>query len=544
LTRGAVGAQPTDQVTAPEQAMVWGLGATARQEHPERWGGVIDLPGEPDPRALTRLVALLSGATGEDEAAIRASAALTRRLVPAPQAERPEGWKPTGTVLVTGGTGALGGHVARHLAALGAPHLLLTGRRGPHAPGARELADELAALGARVTVAACDLGDRTELAELLRRVPAEYPLTAVVHTAAAVDDALLSSLTLPQLQRSLRVKAQAARNLDELTRDLPLEAFVLFSSFAGVTADAGQGGYAPGNAYLDALALRRRALGLPALSVGWGHWAGGSGLEGGEVIASRLHRFAMESMDPRRAVRALERAVGSDSGHLVVADVDFTRLDADPAGVRANRLFLGLPGYRAALRPAPGQEAAGTDPAETGTGFRDRVAATAPAERTAVVLDLVLRQLAAVLGHADPDEISPTRLFRELGIDSLTAVEFRNRLGAATGLRLPVGVVFDHPTPQAVAAHVVTELDVDDEASSASPAAEDELDRLEAVLDRLDGPASAAVAARLRTLLTRLPDAPAADGGGNGDGADPGDALASATSAEEVLGFIQERFGR
>ncbi|MEU9282325.1 type I polyketide synthase [Streptomyces sp. NPDC048342] len=544
LTRGAVAAQPTDQVTAPEQAMVWGLGATARQEHPERWGGVIDLPGDLDPRALTRLAAVLSGATGEDEAAIRASAALTRRLVPAPQPERPEGWKPTGTVLVTGGTGALGGHVARHLAALGAPHLLLTGRRGPHAPGARELADELAALGARVTVAACDLGDRAELAELLRQVPAEYPLTAVVHTAAAVDDALLSSLTLPQLQRSLRVKARAARNLDELTRDLPLEAFVLFSSFAGVTADAGQGGYAPGNAYLDALALHRRALGLPALSVGWGHWAGGSGLEGGEVIANRLHRFAMESMDPRRAVRALERAVGSDSGHLVVADVDFTRLNADPAGARANRLFLGLPGYRAALQPAAGQEEAGTDPAETGTGFRDRVAATAPAERTAVVLDLVLRQLAAVLGHADPDEISPTRLFRELGIDSLTAVEFRNRLGAATGLRLPVGVVFDHPTPQAVAAHVVTELDVDDEASSATPSAEDELDRLEAVLDRLDGPASAAVAARLRTLLTRLPDAPAADGNGNGNGADPGDALASATSAEEVLGFIQERFGR
>ncbi|MEU1168035.1 acyltransferase domain-containing protein, partial [Streptomyces sp. NPDC005921] len=142
LTRGAVGAQPTDPVAAPEQAMVWGLGATARQEHPERWGGVVDLPGDLDPRALTRLVAVVSGATGEDEAAVRAAATLTRRLLPAPRAERPEGWKPTGTVLVTGGTGALGGQVARHLAALGAPHLLLTGRRGPKAPGARELADD------------------------------------------------------------------------------------------------------------------------------------------------------------------------------------------------------------------------------------------------------------------------------------------------------------------------------------------------------------------------------------------------------------------
>ncbi|MEW1866186.1 SDR family NAD(P)-dependent oxidoreductase, partial [Streptomyces sp. NPDC088194] len=559
LTQGAVGAEPADAVPAPEQATVWGIGATARQEHPERWGGVIDLPPEPGPRELARLVAVVSGATGEDEVAVRASAALTRRLVPAPAEDRSQGWKPTGTVLVTGGTGALGGHVARHLAALGAPHLLLTGRRGPDAPGARELAAELTALGTRVTVAACDLGDRTALADLLARVPAEYPLTAVVHTAAVVDDALLMSLTADQLQRSLRAKAQAARHLDELTRDLPLDAFVLFSSFAGVTADAGQGGYAPGNAYLDALALRRRALGLPALSVGWGHWAGDSGLEGGEVIAHRLHRFAMESMDPRRAVRALERAVAGDSGHLVIADVDFDRFDAGSVGVRPTRLFLGLPGYRRAVRPAAGEPAA--TPAETGSGFRDRLAKTAAADRTALVRDLVLRQLAAVLGHADAGEISATRLFRELGIDSLTAVEFRNRLGAATGLRLPVGVVFDHPTPEALAAHVLTELAVHAEPSADGPGPDEgaetetgsvsgsgsgfgfggslpvevELDRLEAAVDRLDAPSSAAVAGRLRALLARLPDAPAAENG---------DALASATTAEEVLGLIQERFGR
>ncbi|MEU2339825.1 type I polyketide synthase [Streptomyces sp. NPDC013172] len=546
LTRGAVGAEPADRVPAPEQATVWGLGAVARQEHPERWGGVLDLPTELGDRELARLVAVLSGATGEDEVAVRASAALTRRLVPAAAPDRPEGWKPSGTVLVTGGTGALGGHVARHLAVLGAPHLLLAGRRGPQAPGARELADELTALGARVTLASCDLGDRAELERLLGEVPAEYPLTAVVHAAAAVDDALLTSLTPAQLQRSLRVKAQAALHLDELTRNLPLEAFVLFSSFAGVTADAGQGGYAPGNAYLDALALRRRALGLPALSVGWGHWAGASGLEGGEVIANRLHRFAMESMDPRRAVRALERAVGGDSGHLVVADVDFGRLTTDPAGVRATRLFLGLPGYR---RSAPDTDPAGrsAEPdtgAETGVGFRDRVAAAPPGERADLTKNLIMRHLAVVLGHADPGEISPSRLFRELGIDSLTAVEFRNRLGAATGLRLPVGVVFDHPTPEALAAHVLTELAVDDGRAADGAAehvagAEAELARLEAALDHLDAPASAAVADRLRALLARLPEG-TADAGHDGD-ADP---LASATTAEEVLGFIQERFGR
>ncbi len=563
LTRGAVSAEPGDAVDAPEHAMVWGLGATVRQEHPERWGGVVDLPGgrevDLDARALTRLVGVLSGVTGEDEVAVRASATLTRRLVPAPADTRtPEDeaggdagdWKPSGTVLVTGGTGALGGHVARHLATLGAPHLLLVGRRGPDAPGAAELAAEIGESGTKVTVAACDLADREALARLLGEIPAEYPLTAVVHTAAAVDDALLDSLTVPQLDRALRVKALAARNLDELTRDLPLELFVLFSSFAGVTADAGQGGYAPGNAYLDALALRRRALGLPALSIGWGHWAGGSGLEGGEVIANRLHRFAMESMAPDRAVRALDRAVRLDGGlgHIVIADIDFGRLDAGSLGARPTRLFLGQPGYRAVLEAATEAGPADAGDADDAVAhWRAQVAGATAAERALLVRDLVLRQLAAVLGHSDPDDLSSTRLFRDLGIDSLTAVEFRNRLGAATGLRLPVGVVFDHPTPEALASYVGGELatgvpepsgsDARDEVTSV----DDELDRLEAALARLDrgdSRTSATVAGRLRELLAGWPEEsvpPPASGSAG---------LESATTAEEVLDFIQERFGK
>ncbi|WP_267974102.1 type I polyketide synthase [Streptomyces sp. 351MFTsu5.1] len=577
LTRGAMAADPGDLVQAPEHAMVWGLGATMRQEHPERWGGVVDLPGgadDPlDTRVLTRLVGIVSGATDEDEVAVRTSGALTRRLVPAHgdtvsttglelAAERSEEgasadageWKPTGTVLVTGGTGALGGQVARHLAELGAPHLLLVGRRGLEAPGAAELAAHISESGTKVTVVACDLGDRSALAQLLASIPPEYPLTAVVHTAAAVDDALLASLTVPQLDRALRVKALAARNLDELTRDLPLELFVLFSSFAGVTADAGQGGYAPGNAFLDALALHRRALGLPALSVGWGHWAGGSGLEGGEVIANRLHRFAMESMAPEWAVRALDRALRLDGerGHVVVADIDFARLAPGSIGARPTRLFLEQPGYRAALETvvtggAPdGPDDGGGD--DMVTRWRSEVAMATGAERVALVRDLVLRHLASVLGHANPEDLSATRLFRDLGIDSLTAVEFRNRLGAATGLRLPVGVVFDHPTPEALAAFVGAELathapDADGPAPSPADDAgsvEEVLARLEAALARVDRgglPTSATVANRLRDLLARWPQespsGPSTDAGG----------LEAATTAEEVLDFIQERFG-
>ncbi|WP_455711879.1 type I polyketide synthase [Streptomyces griseorubiginosus] len=575
LTRGAVAADPGDLVQAPEHAMVWGLGATMRQEHPERWGGVVDLPGgtdDPlDPRVLTRLVGIVSGVMDEDEVAVRMSGALTRRLVPAhgntattglelatqqPEKDADAGeWKPTGTVLITGGTGALGGQVALHLAELGAPHLLLVGRRGPEAPGAAELAARISESGTKVTVVACDLGDRNALTELLAEIPPEYPLTAVVHTAAAVDDALLDSLTVPQLDRALRVKALAARNLDELTRDLPLELFVLFSSFAGVTADAGQGGYAPGNAFLDALALHRRALGLPALSVGWGHWAGGSGLEGGEVIANRLHRFAMESMAPEKAVRALDRALRLDSGrgHVVVADIDFERLAPGSMGARPTRLFLEQPGYREALDTTTAGEASdrsGPDGGEddTVTRWRTAVATATGAERLTLVRDVVLRHLASVLGHANPEDLSATRLFRELGIDSLTAVEFRNRLGAATGLRLPVGVVFDHPTPEALAAFVGAELATgapDPTGTAPSPAAdegsvEEVLDRLEAALDRVgqdDLPTSATVANRLRDLLARWPQespsGPSTDAGG----------LEAATTAEEVLDFIQERFG-
>ncbi|MFC8363196.1 type I polyketide synthase [Streptomyces griseorubiginosus] len=574
LTRGAVAADTGDLVQAPEHATVWGLGATMRQEHPERWGGVVDLPGgadEPlDPRVATRLVGIVSGATDEDEVAVRTSGALTRRLVPAPgdtaatglelAAQQPEEsagageWKPTGTVLITGGTGALGGQVARHLAELGAPHLLLVGRRGPDAPGATELAARISESGTKVTVVACDLADRDALAQLLAEIPAEYPLTAVVHTAAAVDDALVDSLTVPQLDRALRVKALAARNLDELTRDLPLELFVLFSSFAGVTADAGQGGYAPGNAFLDALALHRRALGLPALSVGWGHWAGGSGLEGGEVIANRLHRFAMESMAPERAVRALDRALRLDGGrgHVVVADIDFERLTPGSIGARPTRLFLEQPGYRRALETTAagdGSDGSGPDGGDDAVArWRTEVATATGAERVALVRDLVLRHLASVLGHANPEDLSATRLFRDLGIDSLTAVEFRNRLGAATGLRLPVGVVFDHPTPEALAAFVGAELATeapDPTGAAPSPAGdagsvEEMLDRLEAALDRVDRgdlPASASVAHRLKDLLARWPQksesGPSTDAGG----------LEAATTAEEVLDFIQERFG-
>ncbi|WP_158791489.1 beta-ketoacyl reductase, partial [Streptomyces sp. NRRL WC-3549] len=260
----------SDRLTAPEQAMVWGLGQVVAVEEPGLRGGLIDLPGTFDTRAARRLCGVLAdpGKT-EDQLAIRSSGVHVRRLVrsaPRPPETRTP-WQPAGTVLVTGGTGALGAVAARWLARNGAAHLLLTSRSGPDAPGARELEAELTRLGARVTVAACDVTDREALAALLGSVPAEHPLTAVVHTAGVLDDGMLGSLTSERVERVLRPKTDAVLHLHELTRHLDLSAFVLFSSLAATFGNAGQAAYAAGNAFLDAIAAVRRAQALPATSI-------------------------------------------------------------------------------------------------------------------------------------------------------------------------------------------------------------------------------------------------------------------------------------
>ncbi|TQF07060.1 SDR family NAD(P)-dependent oxidoreductase [Kitasatospora acidiphila] len=247
VTTGAVSVGPEDGLRNPEQAQVWGLGLVLALERPERWGGLIDLPETADEAAARRLASVLAGLDGEDQVAVRAAGSFARRVGRAPGDRTPvvRSWKPTGTTLVTGGTGALGGQVARWLARRGAEHLLLVSRGGPDAPGARELVDELAALGTKATIARCDVGDRAALAQLLADIPVEAPLTAVIHTAAVLEDSAVTALTLDQMQRVLGVKAQAAVHLHELTRDLDLSAFVLFSSFSGEFGSPGHSNYAP-----------------------------------------------------------------------------------------------------------------------------------------------------------------------------------------------------------------------------------------------------------------------------------------------------------
>ncbi|MEU7137788.1 type I polyketide synthase, partial [Streptomyces sp. NPDC046261] len=453
VTRQAMSTGLHDAVSAMPQALVWGLGRVIALEQPMHWGGLIDLPESVTPRAQDRLARVLSGVTGEDQVAIRSAGAYGRRLTHAPalSTEAPA-WQPDGTVLVTGGTGALGGHVARWLADQGAEHLVLTSRRGIDAPGAPELVEELEAAGVKVTVAVCDVAEREQLATLIDEVG---PLTAVVHTAALLDDGTVDLLTVEQLHRVLRVKADGAVNLHELTRDMNLSAFVLFSSMAGTAGTPGQGNYAPGNAFVDALAEYRRAQGLVATSVAWGLWAGGGmgETEAGEVA----RRHGVPALDPELAVASLRTAIEQGDAVVTVADIDWERHYVAFTATRPSPLFSDLPEVRRLA-----EAGAGTVADEAGNGsvsaLADRLAGLDKAEQEESLLDLVRRHMAVVLGHSTPEAVPTDRAFMDLGFDSVMAVEFRNRLGAATGLRLPATTVFDYPTPVALARYVRTEL--------------------------------------------------------------------------------------
>nr|WP_134729754.1 type I polyketide synthase [Amycolatopsis nivea] len=443
-TRGAVAAEEGENPD-PAGAAVAGLVRSAQAEHPGRIT-LADLgAGTPAGRTLAAV-----SASDEPQVALRAGAVLVPRLVRAADAAAAPVWDAEGTVLVTGATGALGTAVARHLATEhGVRNLLLVSRRGADAPGAAELRDELSGLGAEATFAACDVADRDALAALLAGIPADAPLRAVVHAAGVLDDGVLTSLTPERLDKVLRPKVDAAEALHELTRELDLTAFVLFSSAAGVLGAPGQGSYAAANAFLDALAARRRTEGLTGTSLAWGLWSDGMGAALEDADAHRIGETGITALSTEDGLRLLDATVGAAEAQLVPIALD-TRVLASSGGDDLPAVLRGLAG-------TPGRRAA-QDTAEDTESLAKKLAGLAANKRVPLVLNLVRTHAAALLGHAGPEAVEADRSFNEVGFDSLSATGFRNKLSLVTGLKLPVSLIFDYPTPRILSEFLVGEL--------------------------------------------------------------------------------------
>ncbi|WP_060905037.1 type I polyketide synthase, partial [Streptomyces scabiei] len=460
-TRGAMAADPASGVADLAGAPVWGLARTVQAEHPGRLV-VIDLDPEADSPAADVAGLRATVASGEPQTAVRAGLVLVPRLTRAADLAfgEPRTLDPEGVTLVTGGTTGLGRLVARHMVAThGARHLLLLSRSGPTAEGTADLVDELAALGASVTVEACDVADRDALATVLGGL--DRPLTAVVHSAGVLDDGTVSGLSPEQVDTVLRPKVDAALHLHDLTRDADLTHFVLFSSVAGILGGPGQANYAAANAFLDALAEHRRSLGLPATSVAWGLWeAGGLTAHLGATDRVRIARNGVQPLDADQGLALLDAAVARRGGAFVAARLDHAALRGRSGGVPT--LLSGL--VRAVTRRTAAGESG--DAEDAGAWL----AALSSQEAERALLDVVRRHAAAVLGHESPQAVRTDSAFKDVGFDSLSAVELRNRLNTATGLRLAPTVVFDYPTPQVLAEHLAESRDGVTAAAAAVPA--------------------------------------------------------------------------
>lgn len=465
--------------TNPVRTALWGLGVSLGAERPDTWGGTVDLPDRPEPGEWDRAVSVLAQSQ-ERQCAVRRAGTFVRRLSShAEDTVRP--WSPEGTVLVTGGLGGVGAQVARSLAEGGAEHLVLVGRRGTDSPGAPRLREELTELGARVTIEACDASDRDALDAVLAAIPEERPLTAVIHAAGVLDPATADDLGHRQLESVLRAKATSARHLHELTRDLPLSAFVMFSSIGALFGTAGQANYTAANAYLDGLAEHRHSLGLPATSVAWTLWR-----DSGMVDARTERWFGERGAHPMSSEAAYEAmcgVVGSGDPIAVVGDIDWSRFAAPGGVVEPTSILNDL---------VDGDRTQDDDLAGT-------VASLPREEALAELGRRVAEAAAAVLGHDGTDVVVRTGQLKNLGFDSVTSVGLRNRLAAMTGLRLPVTLAFDHPSVDAIAEHLHEQF-----APDPSGAAAAELERLEHLMEADgDDRVRSAVVERMRSLLWR-----------------------------------------
>ncbi|MEU9942881.1 type I polyketide synthase [Streptomyces lavendulae] len=527
LTTGGV-ATAEDEVPDPAQAAVWGLGRSAQAENPERIV-LLDLgTAGPAPDGVTDLVtAALS--SGEPQLAARDDRLLAPRLAAAARTAFGEAAvDPDGTTLISGGTGAIGAALARHLVRHhGVRHLVLTSRRGATGDGAEQLRAELRELGAEVTLAACDVAERDQVATLLAAIAPEHPLRCVVHAAGVVADGTVASLDAQRFDTVLRPKTDGAWNLHELTRGLDLSAFVLFSSAAGVLGSAGQGNYAAANATVDAIAAHRRAAGLPGISLAWGWWDQQNGMAGqlGEAETQRMARAGLLPLTEEEGLALFDAALGAAG-----SDALLVPMRVNPAALRVQADAGLLPAVLQGLVPAARRTTAPADRQQGSTALRARWSTLSDDELDAELSRLVASTVASVLGHTDADAVDTARGFLDLGFDSLSAMDLRGRLSRTTGLRLPATLVFDYPTPVAVTGRLREQLAADLGRHGADRLRQ-ELGVLADLLagDPPTGEERRHTAARLRALLRDV------EGAGEADAPDRDVATASAQELFDLL---------
>jgi NADP-dependent 3-hydroxy acid dehydrogenase YdfG/acyl carrier protein len=508
-----------DDPADPAAAAVWGLVRSAQAEHPGRFALVDSDGSEASEAALEAALAI----EDEPQVALRQGAASAPRLARLAEPAEAPPLGPEGTVLITGGTGALGAIFARHLVtAHGVRHLVLSGRRGPDAPGAAALVAELSALGAEVEAVACDAADRAQLEALIAAIPAERPLRAVLHAAAVFDNGLVDSLDPERLAPVMAPKATAAWHLHELTRDVEGCELILFSSIAGSFQNPGQGNYAAANAFLDGLAAQRRAEGLPGQALVWGLWdaerVAQDELE--DADQARLRRAGVAAMSSEQALGLFDRARAGTAAVTVAAALETATLRSL---ARAGEL---APILRGLVRAPARRARAGS--------LADRLAAVAPDEREALVVELVRTHAAAVLGHSAAAAVDPEAAFRDLGFDSLAAVELRNRLGQATGLRLPSTLAFDYPNAAAAAGFLLGQVE-----GPAAPVDTDrKLDTITSILGSIAVEERDRATARLQAFLTGL------SAEGREESRDEDEVDLDSASDEEIMRMIDGELGK
>ncbi|WP_443098172.1 type I polyketide synthase [Actinoalloteichus sp. AHMU CJ021] len=464
VTFGAVSVGDADRLLDPRQAQLWGLGRVAALEHADRWGGLVDLPPVLDDRALRLLAGVLSGTGGEDQVALRPSGSFARRLVRAPLGEVPASrdWTTRDTALITGGTHRERVGLARTLVDAGAEHLVFVDRGETRTPGVADLETDLHALDAEVTVVACDISDRGEITGLVRRLQATgSPIRTVVHAADVQREGPLADLRVDELAELFGAKVAALTHLEELLGD-DADTFILLSSNAGVWGSARQGPQAAANAFLDAVAERWRAEGRRWVSIARVRPDDRDAAE-----RERLARRGVRVMEPGLLGVALRQVLDHDETFVALADIDWTRFVPTFTSARPSPLLDELGEVRLV------RDTANTDghpgDVQSSSALRRRLGPLSPSERLAALVDVVRGEAATVLGYSDPAEITTDRQFLELGFDSLTALELRDRLGGATGQRLSTTLVFDHPTPTLLARHLRALLFGSDEAPVAPP---------------------------------------------------------------------------